>query len=103
MPNVKLNWALPTTRVSGQPLGIGDINLVHISLSADAINWTAFNSYTPDVLEAVITDLEFGDWHFKGVVEDIAGNLSEPLTASITLVNILDPPSPLASLTATLA
>ena len=98
--NVTLNWALPTTRASGKPLAITDIQHVVVEVSADAgANWALIGTFPPDVLSTVLTDLDFGTWTFRGVVVDTKGRPSDPLEA--VLVNEdTSPPSALVSLEA---
>jgi hypothetical protein len=102
MPNVTVSWILPTTKVSGKPLTIDKIDAVIIEISADGINYAEVGSFEPDVLETTVSDLEPGDWLFRGTVIDTAGRSSLPVEASISLEDT-SPPGALASLTLTLA
>lgn len=98
--NVTLVWALPTTRESGKPLAVADIRHVAVDVSADGgASWSPLGAFTPDVLSTEITDLDFGTWSFRGVVEDTRGRVSNPLVASLT-VEDTTPPSVLLSLEA---
>lgn len=98
--NITLRWALPTTRESGKPLAVSDIQYVDVTASADGGNsWVAIGAFPPSVLSTQITDLDFGTWLFKGVVVDTKNRSSAPLTA--TLVNEdTTPPSALVTLEA---
>lgn len=84
--NVTLNWALPTTRESGKPLALADIQHVVVDVSADGgASWALIGTFPPSVLSTQLTDLDFGTWQFRGVVVDTKGRPSQPLEA--TLVN----------------
>ena len=98
--NITLVWALPTTRESGKPLAVEDIRHVAVDVSADGGDtWALLGAFPPNVLSTEVTDLDFGTWTFRGVVEDIKGRVSAPLVA--TLVNEdTTPPSVLLSLEA---
>ena len=85
MANVKLTWLLPITRVDGSPASAADVKYAHIDISADGTNWSVFGAYAPDVLEETITDLEPGQWHFRGTVEDLNGVRSAPTTTSVVI------------------
>lgn len=98
--NVTLKWALPTTRESGKPLAVIDIRHVAIDVSADdGVTWSPLGAFPPEVLSTELTDLDFGKWAFRGVVEDTKGRVSNPLVASLT-VEDSTPPSVLLSLEA---
>lgn len=96
--NVTLQWALPTTRESGWPLAVSDIQHVVVEVSANGgQDWVLIGTFTPDVLSTQITDLDFGTWLFRGTVVDTKGRPSAPLEA--TLVNEdTSPPSALLTL-----
>jgi hypothetical protein len=65
---------------------------VRIELSADGgANFGVFGLYTPDVLSAVIPDLEPGVWVARGTVIDKAGAESKPVTASYEIVDTSPP------------
>lgn len=98
--NVTLTWALPTTRESGKPLAVTDIQYVAVEVSADAgASWALIGTFPPDVLATAVTDLDFGTWNFRGTVVDTKGRASAPLTA--VLVNEdTSPPAALVSLAA---
>lgn len=83
--NVNVSWVLPTTRESGKPLNPADIAGVELSLSADNVNWSAYNTFPKEVLSTVIPELEIGEWFVQGVVLDTAGKRSKPVVASITV------------------
>ena len=86
MANVKVTWVLPVTRESGKPLSVADIAGVEIQLSANGgQNYATLDSYPPNVLEMIQTDLEPGEWFFRGIVHDKDGKASEPLAKSILI------------------
>lgn len=96
--NVTLSWALPTTRESGKPLAVEDIQSVVVEVSAnDGADWALVGSFPPNVLSTEVTDLDFGTWLFRGIVVDTKGRPSAPLQA--VLVNEdTSPPSALLTL-----
>jgi hypothetical protein len=101
MANLKVSWVLPTTRTSTKPLNPADIDSVTILLSADGgQNYGKIGDFS-DTLETTITELEPGTWFVQGIVNDILGKSSLPLTRSY---NIPDhtPPSALLELTLSL-
>lgn len=96
MANVKVTWVLPTVRESGKPLAVEDIKHVLIEASADAgANYGLLDKFLPDVLETVVTELEPGEWFFKGVVVDTKDREGKPTVDSIVIED-LSPPGPLA-------
>jgi hypothetical protein len=102
MPNVNVTWILPVTRVSGKPLAPESIDSVKLDISADGVDFTPFDVYPRDILETTITDLEPGEWFFRGTVVDTAGRQSVPVAASIVIEDTT-PPGALQSLTLNLA
>jgi len=102
MANVKVSWVLPTTRKSGRPLAVGEIELVEIEQSADGgVNYGLIGGFSTDVLETQVNDLEPGEWFFRGTVVDAAGRRSDPVAGSIVIADVT-PPGELLSLTLTL-
>lgn len=100
MANVKVMWTLPVVRQSGKPLPAGDIASVEIAQSADGgANFGVIDVVPPNVLELVVTDLEPGDWFFRGVVVDTAGRRSNAVIRSIAIADNTPP----GELTLTLA
>lgn len=86
MANVRVLWALPTTRESGKPLNPADIRHVRVEVSADGgANYAPVGDFPPTVLDTTVTDLDFGTWTFRGLVVDTQGRVSPPLVA--TFVN----------------
>jgi hypothetical protein len=84
--DLNLSWVLPTTRESNRPLRVEEIAAVEISLSADGgANFAAYDTYTPDVLSAVIPELEIGEWTVRGVVVDTKGKKSKPLDRAVVI------------------
>jgi hypothetical protein len=102
MPNITVAWVLPTTRVSGKPLAPEAIDSVKLEISADGENFTPFDVFPREVLETTVTDLEPGEWFFRGTVIDTAGRPSLPVTAGI-IIEDSTPPGALQSLTLALA
>jgi hypothetical protein len=86
MPNVNVSWVLPTTRESGKALPVNQIKHVEIQISADGgQNFVKLDEYPPSVLSITQTDLEPGDWFFRGFVVDTEGRISQGLTSSIKI------------------
>lgn len=83
--SVNVSWVLPTTRESGKPLANTDIAGVEIGLSVDNVNWSVYDTFTPDVLSTVIPELEIGTWFVAGVVIDKAGKRSKTVVESIVI------------------
>lgn len=101
--NVTLIWELPTTRESGRPLAVEAIQHVVVDVSADdGASWVPIGTFTPDVLTAEVTDLDFGTWTFRGVVVPVKGLPSEPLLA-VVVNEDTSPPSRLVVLQAVVA
>ena len=86
MADLKIQWALPTTRESGNPLDVADIKHVRIELSADSgANYALIGDFLPDVLETVVQALDSGTFTVRGLVADKQGRVSQPVTASIVI------------------
>lgn len=83
--NVNVSWVLPTTRESGKPLNPADIAGVELSLSADNVNWSLYNTFPREVANTVIPELDIGEWFVQGVVVDTAGKRSKPVVKSIVV------------------
>src|SRR5574343_711450 len=84
MANVRVTWVLPTTRESGKPLAVSDIQHVKLELSADeGTSFGAVGDFTPDVLETTVQDLDFGTWVFRATVVDTKGRVSQPALGTI--------------------
>ena len=99
--NVNVTWVLPTTRASGKPLAIADIAGVELSLSADGVNYSVYDTFTPDVLTTVIPELEIGEWFVSGIVKDTTGKVSPAVVSSIVVPDET-PPGALLALNLTL-
>ena len=82
---VNVSWVLPTTRESGKPLDPAQIAGVELALSVDNVNFSIYNSFTPDVHQTAIPELEIGEWFVRGVVVDTAGKRSKPVVKSIVV------------------
>lgn len=91
MSNVRVAWTLPTTRESGKPLDVSAIEGVRIEISADGVAFGEFGFYPPGVLETVVSDLEAGEWTFRGTVVDKAARESAPVQSSIVLEDVSAP------------
>jgi len=78
--NVTLEWDLPVTRESGNPLSQSEIGHVIIELSADGgSNFTEINTKSPaEEQKVMVPDLEVGDWVFRLTVTDISGRSGQP-------------------------
>ena len=103
MANVRLQWVLPTTKFpSGKPLAVADVAGFEVAISADGgASYAVTDVFPPTVLETVFTDLEPGQWNFRGVTVDKAGRRG---VDAFTMVEIVDLSGPgAATLTATLA
>jgi hypothetical protein len=88
MANVKVSWVLPTTRESGKPLAVNDIDVVTLEQSADGgANFVVIDVLPPTILETTVTDLEPGEWFFRGTVRDRAGRTSKPVVGSISIAD----------------
>lgn len=86
MADVKVLWELPTTRDSGRPLKVEDIDYVRLEMSADeGVNFVTIDVFAPDVLETIVPELEIGTWVFRGTVVDKKARESDPVVASIVI------------------
>lgn len=85
MANVKVQWSLPTTRESGNPLAVDDIDHVAVELSADGVNFAVLGTFPPNVLETVVEALDTGEFSFRGTVVDKKARRSKPYLTSITI------------------
>lgn len=99
MANVRVQWALPTTRESGRPLNPADIEAVVIDISADGVNFAPVGEFAPNLLETTVADVDFGEFFFRGTVRDTSGRVSNPVVASI----VNEDTTPPSELTITLA
>jgi hypothetical protein len=92
---IKVAWVLPTTRESGKPLAVADIDHVAIEMSADGgASYVSVGTFTTDVLETDVTELEPGEWFFRGTVVDTKGRRSAPVMDS-RLIEDTTPPAQL--------
>ena len=92
MKNVNIAWDLPTTRESGLPLDVADIQHVEVFLSADlGATFTSINVIAPPTLDVTVPDLDIGDWVFRLVVVDTSGRQSANVD---TPVNVPDETNP---------
>jgi len=92
MADLKLSWTLPTTRKSGKPLAITDIDYVSISISADnGDQFIEYGRYEYDQLSVTIPELEPGVWWFSGRVVDTAGRSNNGVSKSFTILDTSPP------------
>lgn len=92
MANVRLRWTLPTTRTLGGPLAPADIGGVEIAVSADGGQTYAVSDvFTPDVLETLFTEVDFGTWNYRCVVIDMDGQRSGPRYATVEVADTSPP------------
>lgn len=85
--NVTVQWTLPTTRTSGNPIAVDDIAGVDVSLSADAgLNFTLTDTVLPAAAQDVLfTDLVDGDYSVRLVVRLTDGAQSAGVDTPFTL------------------
>lgn len=102
MPNVTLVWTLPNKRESGRPLNPADIMGVEIAASVDNTTFTVMEVLPPTSTEVTLTELEPGDWFFRGVVVDKDGRRSAPVTITQTVPDT-SPPQGLPNFSATVS
>ena len=92
MANVKVVWVLPDVRKSGKPLKPEDIDHVEIQISADkGVTFVKYDDFPREILETTVTELEPGEWVFKGLVHDIQGRVNNGKTASIVVPDTTPP------------
>ena len=102
MATVRLNWTLPTKRTSGFPLSPDEIKHTVVEMSADGgANWVGIGQFPNNVLTTDVTELEPGNWFFRGFVVDTNGKASAVKAASV-LIPDTSPPEGLGVFTATL-
>jgi hypothetical protein len=102
MANVRLEWALPTTKFpSGKPLPVDQIAGFEVAISADeGASWSVTDVFPVDVGATVFTDLEPGIWAFRGVTIDKAGRRGVEAFAQVEAADLSGPGA--ATLVATL-
>lgn len=100
--NVKVTWVLPTERENGRPLPVEEISGTDVSFRV--VGAPVFSPLPPRVVpgvpqEAVVNDMDPGDWEFRCVVVDTKENEStaEVRPASVPFSN----PNPVANMTVT--
>lgn len=93
MANVKLEWALPTTKFpSGRPLPAGEIAGFEVAVSIDdGASWSVTDVFTPGVTSTVFNDLEPGLWKFRGVTLDKSGRRGVEAFASVDIADLSGP------------
>jgi hypothetical protein len=98
--NITLVWELPTTRESGKPLAVTDIQHVAVEVSANGgADWASIGTFGPELTSVPVSDLDFGIWTFRGIVVDTKGRASAPVE-TVFVVEDTTAPSALVSLTA---
>jgi len=101
MANIKVDWVLPTTRMSGKPLAVTDIRHVRVEVSADEGNtYSLIGDFPPDVLETLVQDADFGTWTFRAACVDTKSRVSDWAVGTVVIEDTT-PPGPV-SLTLTL-
>jgi hypothetical protein len=99
MANVRLTWGLPTVRGSGKPQDPALLSGVEIAVSSDGgQTFTVTDLFPPAVLTTDFTDLEPGEWFFRGVAIDTAGRRGPASVSSVSLADT-SPPGPLSAFT----
>ena len=75
MNNALVKWTLPTVRQGGGTLRPSDIDKTEVSISGDAGgNFALFANVSPaGPQQAIISDLDPGDYIFRIVVVDVTG------------------------------
>jgi hypothetical protein len=92
MSKVVVAWVLPTTRESGRPLAVDDIDRVEIEVSADmGANFSPLGSYPISILSTEMTEIDPGEWMFRGRVFDKAQRPSAYTTASVVVADTTPP------------
>lgn len=98
MTDVTVNYTLPTSvRVDGDPMVIDHVR-VEKRLEGIA-EWTAIADVPASESSVVDQQVQFGRWHYRGIVVPTEGPESDPLEGEITLVKPLAKASPLVNLT----
>jgi hypothetical protein len=89
---VTVTWELPTTRESGQPLDIADIQHTKVEITADGVSFTPLGFVPPtDIQELTAADVDIGDWSFRLTVMDTANRESNPFDAPFTIADETPP------------
>lgn len=98
MAQVRLSWALPSTRVNGKALDPSEIQGVEIRMSADGgANFGPTATVTPsEVQEFVVDNLVAGSYLFRFVVVDTDNRRSDSFDA---IADVLAAPSALSDVT----
>ncbi len=93
MNNALVKWTLPTTRQGGGALPVEDIDTTQVSVSGDAGgNFALFANVPPTgPQQAVLSDMDPGDYIFRIVVVDDAG---QPGTATHLAGTVADDSAP---------
>ena len=97
MKNIIISWILPTTRQSGGPLPVEEIQHATLELSADGgVNYSPLGEFPPATLSLPVNDLPFSDQYVvRGTVVDVAGAIGNPVTEAFVLADD-SPPGDLA-------
>lgn len=103
MANLRITWVLPTLRESGKALPADQIASVRLEQSADlGANFVQIDNFPRTVLETLVTDLEPGEWQFRGTVVDTVGRESKGKVSSFVIPDNT-PPGALLELNIALA
>lgn len=106
MANVRLRWTLPTTRVDGRALPVGEIQSSQVSIKLQgAPDFTPLAEVLAPGAELLQTDLDPGDYTFRVQVVDkqTPPKASAAVDGSVNIpVPVLANPSPATGLTLTI-
>ena len=95
MKNVTCTWNLPTTRESGRPLDISDIQHTQVLMKADAApSFTPIDTVGPTAEQSIfIGDVDIGQWVIRLIVVDTDGRESAPVDTSFEVLDETPPSS----------
>ena len=102
MADVRVDWQFPSVRASGRPLNTADIKHTVIEMSADlGANFGVIATVAAPGMTYTQTELEPGEWRFRGYVVDTGDRPGAPVYGSIVIADTT-PPGPLQVFTVTL-
>jgi hypothetical protein len=91
--NATVSWDLPTTRESGKPLPVEQIEATEVSVSADqGANFSVLNNVLPPETSLLMPDLTDGTWIVRLVVLDMNGRRSSNVDTPFVVDS--SPPGP---------
>lgn len=100
MTDVRVSYALPTTRVDGSPVVVDH---VRIEKRLEGIaEWTMIDEVAADKQFSVDSNVPGGLWHYRGIVVPTEGPESDPVEASVNVPVVFAKASPLVSIAAVL-